>query len=185
MILDSRSIAAGEAEFSWHRFVADAHQWMARVETVSSQHDDYSPSVGFGMSQAWDVPSVSAGQPKYTKPVVLMISNANVSHGETLAQLFRIAGRAVLVGEPTNGTYGVKEGVVIPGGAVFHFTTGRALFPDGQKYHGIGVVPEVPAAPTMAGLRAGRDEVYEKAVETLEGILAGRKISRSAADPRR
>jgi hypothetical protein len=63
MILDSRSIAAGEAEFSWHRFIADAHQWMARVETVSSQHDDYSPSVGFGMSQAWDVPSVSAGQP--------------------------------------------------------------------------------------------------------------------------
>ena len=63
------------------------------------------------------------------------------------------------MGTPTNGTYGSMQQVTLPGGARFGFTGTRALFPDGRKYHGIGVVPEVFVEPTFEGLRAGRDEV--------------------------
>jgi C-terminal processing protease CtpA/Prc len=100
-----------------------------------------------------------------------MISRADVSYGESLAQKLRIAGRATLVGEPTNGTFGWRDGITLPGGAVVYFTRGRALWPTGEKYHGVGVLPDVPAQPTLSGLRRGRDEVYETALATLKRLL--------------
>ncbi|MEO7085459.1 MAG: hypothetical protein ABI442_21790 [Gemmatimonadaceae bacterium] len=35
---------------------------------------------------------------------------------------------------------------------------------DGTPHHGVGVIPTVPVSPTVAGIRAGRDEVRERAV---------------------
>jgi C-terminal processing protease CtpA/Prc len=107
----------------------------------------------------------------FTKPLVVMIGRADLSYGESLAQKLRIAGRAIFVGEPTNGTFGWKDGITLPGGARVHFSRGRELWPSGAEYHGVGVVPDVSAHPTVAGLRRGQDEVYEVALETLKRIL--------------
>ena len=41
---------------------------------------------------------------------------------------------------------------------------------DGRTPHHLaGVKPTVPAAPTLAGLRAGRDEVLERGVAVIRG----------------
>jgi C-terminal processing protease CtpA/Prc len=79
--------------------------------------------------------------------------------------------RATFVGEPTNGTYFTVHGITIPGGAFVRFTRVRAVWPDGRKYHGVGVVPDVHAEATVAGIRQHRDEVYEEAVATLRRIV--------------
>jgi C-terminal processing protease CtpA/Prc len=36
---------------------------------------------------------------------------------------------------------------------------------DGSPFHLAGVRPTVPVEPTVAGIRAGRDEVLERALE--------------------
>jgi hypothetical protein len=36
-------------------------------------------------------------------------------------------------------------------------------------HHLAGVKPDVPVTPTLAGLRAGRDEVLERAVSVVRG----------------
>jgi C-terminal processing protease CtpA/Prc len=41
----------------------------------------------------------------------------------------------------------------------------RVMKHDGTRHHGVGIQPTVPASPTLAGVRAGRDEVLETAVE--------------------
>jgi len=35
---------------------------------------------------------------------------------------------------------------------------------DGSPHHGVGILPTVPVSPTAAGLRAGRDEILERAI---------------------
>lgn len=44
----------------------------------------------------------------------------------------------------------------------------RFFHPDGSQLHTIGFLPTVPAQPTVEGLRAGRDEVLERALEIIE-----------------
>jgi len=40
---------------------------------------------------------------------------------------------------------------------------------DGSRHHGVGILPTVPAARTLAGIAAGRDELLERAVEVASG----------------
>jgi hypothetical protein len=41
----------------------------------------------------------------------------------------------------------------------------RVLKHDGSQHHLIGVLPTVPVEPTIEGIREGRDEVLERAIE--------------------
>jgi C-terminal processing protease CtpA/Prc len=38
---------------------------------------------------------------------------------------------------------------------------------DGRQLQRIGLIPDVPVAPTLAGIRAGQDEVLERAIQYL------------------
>ena len=42
---------------------------------------------------------------------------------------------------------------------------------DGRQLQRLGLQPDVPARPTIAGVRAGRDEVLEQALRYLERSL--------------
>ena len=43
----------------------------------------------------------------------------------------------------------------------------KVLKHDGSRHHGIGILPTVPIAPTIAGIAAGHDELLEKAIEVV------------------
>ena len=56
----------------------------------------------------------------------------------------------------------------LPGRFGITFTGMRVTGHDGKTpHHLIGIKPDVPVAPTIAGLRAGRDEVLERALKSL------------------
>ena len=43
----------------------------------------------------------------------------------------------------------------------------KVLKHDGSQHHGIGILPTVPVAQTLKGVREGRDEVLEKGIEVV------------------
>ena len=49
------------------------------------------------------------------------------------------------------------------------FTGMRVLNRDDSTHHGIGIVPDVPVERTVEGIRAGRDELLERAVAIAAG----------------
>jgi hypothetical protein len=53
---------------------------------------------------------------------------------------------------------------MLPGGYTIAWTGMLVQKRDGTPHHGVGIRPTVPASPTVAGLRAGRDEVLERAI---------------------
>jgi C-terminal processing protease CtpA/Prc len=40
-------------------------------------------------------------------------------------------------------------------------------YPDGTETQRVGIVPDVECKPTIQGIREGRDEVLEKAIEII------------------
>ncbi len=67
-----------------------------------------------------------------------------------------------IVGGTTAGTNGNVASFLTPGGFTVGFTGMRVTRHDGQSpHHLVGVAPDVAVAPTLAALRAGRDEVLE------------------------
>jgi C-terminal processing protease CtpA/Prc len=53
----------------------------------------------------------------------------------------------------------------LPGGITALFTGLGVYYPDGRPTQRIGIVPDIEIRPTLAGLRGGRDEVLERAIE--------------------
>jgi len=104
---------------------------------------------------------------RYGGPLVVLTGPNTMSTAEDFIVPLDFSGRALIVGEPTAGTTGNPVNVVLPGGAVLRVCSLWSTYPDGREFVGRGISPDVVVHPTVAGLRAGRDEVLEKAIEVL------------------
>ncbi|MGH2586531.1 MAG: S41 family peptidase [Dehalococcoidia bacterium] len=129
-------------------------------------------------SRSWHVSTIEV-QPhaelRYDGPVAVLIDVRAESAAEDFCIYLRNAGRVTFVGTATAGTNGNVTIVRLPGGGSLSFTGMRVTYGDGSRFQNIGIVPDVPAEPTLAGLRAGRDEVLEAGVETLRRLTGPRR----------
>jgi len=176
LVLDRRGGAQSDFEAILPWFITEPAPWLRRMWSVSyvSFSGEF-PTRAVGAQQAWTVfdwpPFAPVPRPRvYDKPVVLL-TGENVSHSESLAAWFRLSKRATLVGAPTDGTQYSADSFVLPGGARWQITRVRIVWPDGSTFHRTGVVPDVLVKPTIAGVRAGRDEVYEAGLATLRRLV--------------
>ncbi len=103
----------------------------------------------------------------YLGPLVILTGPNTMSTSEDFIVPLHVAGRALIVGEPTAGTTGNPVNVLLPGGAILRVCSLWSTYPDGREFVGRGITPHVVVRPTVAGIRAGRDEVLEKALDTL------------------
>lgn len=110
---------------------------------------------------------LSPATPRIPGEVVFLTSPLSISAAESALALVKANRIGLLVGQRTAGTNGNATGAIHPGGSVIPFTGMRVVQPDGSPSHLVGVEPDMPVAPTLAGLRTGRDEVRAAAVEWL------------------
>jgi carboxyl-terminal processing protease len=101
----------------------------------------------------------------YTGRLFLLVDRFCGSACEDFVMPFKDNGRAVIIGETTQGSSGnpyrgeLGYGMSIAVGSV------RYTFPDGKPFEGIGIVPDVAAERTRSDITAGRDAVLERAQE--------------------
>jgi hypothetical protein len=76
---------------------------------------------------------------------------------------------AEIVGQPTAGTNGNVIAMVLPGGFRMMWTGMKVVKHNGSQHHLIGILPTVPTERTIQGIREGRDEFLEKAIEVIKG----------------
>ena len=72
-----------------------------------------------------------------------------------------------IVGSPTAGTNGNVRRVILPTGSAVFFTGMKVTRHDGTRSHLEGIRPTIPVEPTVAGIRAGKDEVLDRALEVI------------------
>lgn len=109
--------------------------------------------------------------PLYTNPTVVLIDDQAISHAEHCGLIFEAYAGSTFIGSPTAGANGDVSFAPLPGGLRLMFTGHDVRHADGRQLQRIGLVPDVEARPTVAGLRAGRDEVLEAALGFLKKKL--------------
>jgi C-terminal processing protease CtpA/Prc len=74
---------------------------------------------------------------------------------------------AEIVGQSTAGANGNVNPFAIPGGFRVTWTGMKVTKHDGSQHHLVGIQPTIPMERTIAGIREGRDELLEKALEVI------------------
>jgi C-terminal processing protease CtpA/Prc len=102
---------------------------------------------------------------RYLRPTVMLIDERTVSQAEHTGLFFEAANGTKFVGSPTMGANGDVTAVVLPGGLVASFSGHDVRHANGRQLQRVGLQPHVPIRPTVAGIRAGRDEVLARAIQ--------------------
>jgi hypothetical protein len=118
-------------------------------------------------SYGWDL---KPGTPRIAARIVFLTDERAISYAESVMGYVADRKLGTIVGGTTAGTNGNVATFVVPTGFIVAFTGMRVTGHDGRTpFHLIGVRPDIAVAPTIAGLRSGRDEVLERGVAVIRG----------------
>jgi len=102
--------------------------------------------------------------------VVFLTDGSAISYAESMLGYVEALGIDI-VGSRTAGTNGRIRRVTLPTGLTVAFTGMRVTRHDGSRSHLVGILPTIPIEPTVAGIRDGRDEILDKAIEIVRAGL--------------
>ena len=106
-------------------------------------------------------------EPHIRGRVVFLTDGRAISYAESLLSFVEHYRLGEIVGEPTAGANGNVNPFDLPGGFKMYWTGMKVLKHDGSQHHLIGIRPTIPARRTIQGVRQGRDEFLEKALEII------------------
>lgn len=112
--------------------------------------------------------SVEDADSLFTGRLAILIDAGCHSACEDFSVPFKDNGRAVLVGEATAGSSGQPYYETVEDGMRLAVGMKREYFPDGSRFEGVGVTPDIEVLPTAADLRAGHDPELEAALVVLQ-----------------
>jgi C-terminal processing protease CtpA/Prc len=107
--------------------------------------------------------------PRFGGTVVILLDETWQSQAEYTAMAFQVAPGAIVVGSTTAGADGNVSRIPLPGNVEGMISGIGVFYPDGRPTQRIGIVPDLVVRPTVAGIRAGRDEVLEAGVSRALG----------------
>ena len=114
------------------------------------------------MTTYWTIPPKT---PRIRRAAFLVDGRSD-GFSETLLGMIEEHRLGEIVGARSGGSNGSVNRTDLPGGYRLIWTGQRVLKHDGSPLHGIGISPTIPAARTVKGIAAGRDEIVEKAIES-------------------
>jgi C-terminal processing protease CtpA/Prc len=113
---------------------------------------------------------------KYRGRTVMLIDERTISQAEHAGLFLEAANGTKFVGSRSAGADGDVTNITVPGGIVVSFSGQGVLHADGRQLQRVGLIPDIEVKPTIAGIRAGRDEVLERAFEYLVGAGHARPL---------
>ncbi|MDR2408430.1 MAG: peptidase S41 [Bacteroidales bacterium] len=103
----------------------------------------------------------------YQGKLVVLVNEYTQSGSEWRAMLFKVAPNATIIGSTTAGTNGNVSIINLPGDIQTYISGIGVYYPDGTETQRVGIVPDIDVKPTIEGIKSGRDEVLEKAIEII------------------
>lgn len=103
----------------------------------------------------------------YKGKVVILINEVSQSSSEFHAMAYRVAPKATVIGSTTAGADGNVSKFFLPDGIVTLISGIGVYYPDGRETQRVGIIPDIEVRPTISGIQEGKDELLEKAIETI------------------
>ncbi len=124
----------------------------------------------FGQVESWQSFgwNLQPATPHLSARRVFLTDRRAISYAESVMGYVRDRNLATIIGGPTAGTNGNIVTFATPGGFALTFTGMRVTGHDGRaQHHLVGIAPDIRLDPTLDGVRAGRDELLERALAHL------------------
>lgn len=103
----------------------------------------------------------------YKGKVIVIINEETMSQPEFTTMAFRVAPNATVIGSSSVGADGNVSEIILSSG-IRTFISGIGIYyPDGRQTQRIGIIPDLEVKPTIEGIRNGKDELKEKAIELI------------------
>lgn len=109
---------------------------------------------------------IQPATPHFTSRAIFLVDGGTISQAEAIMGYVQDEKLGTIVGTTTRGVDGDVAMFDAPGKFRVLFTGMKVTHHDGvSRYHALGTRPDVTVAPTIAGVRAGRDEVLDAALK--------------------
>ena len=132
----------------------------------------------------WTKPlSLSPEKPLYPEKIVILVDECSMSQAEYTAMALRSAVGAIVIGSVTSGADGNVSPFLLPGDLHTMISGIGVFYPDKTPTQRVGIKPNIDVTPTLAGIRAGRDEVLEEALRQILGSQMPASIIEKMAKP--
>jgi len=103
----------------------------------------------------------------YKGKLIVLVNELSQSQAEYTAMAFRAGDNTTIVGSTTAGADGNVSTIILPGGLRTMISGIGVYYPNGRKTQRIGIVPDIEVRPTINGIKNGKDELIEKAIEII------------------
>ncbi len=119
--------------------------------------------------------------PRYKGKTLMLADEHTIWSGEEAGLFLEAANKTEFVGTPSAGAFSVYTKFAVPGGITISFSGQDVRHANGGKLQRLGLQPNVTVAPTLTGIRTGKDEVLEKALESVLPKMLTPKVLPSRA----
>lgn len=159
IIIDIRNYPSTFVPFSLGSYFVSSRTPFVKFTKANADHPGE-----FTFSKDLKIPSKGK---TYTGKLVVLVNELSQSQAEYTAMAFRAGDNTTIVGSTTAGADGNVSSIFLPGGLSTLISGIGVYYPNGEETQRVGIVPDIVHEPTIQGIREGRDEVLEKAVEII------------------
>jgi len=103
----------------------------------------------------------------YKGKLIVLVNELSQSQAEYTAMAFRAGDNTTIVGSTTAGADGNVSTIMLPGGLRTMISGIGVYYPNGGETQRIGIVPDIEVKPTIHGIKCGKDELIDKAIEII------------------
>jgi C-terminal processing protease CtpA/Prc len=103
----------------------------------------------------------------YKGKLIVLINELSQSNAEYTSMAFRAGDNTTIIGSTTAGADGNTSLIMLPGGLITTISGIGVNYPNGNETQRIGIIPDIEVQPTIEGIRQGKDELLEKAIEVI------------------
>lgn len=103
----------------------------------------------------------------YKGKLIVLVNELSQSQAEYTAMAFRAGDNTTVVGSTTAGADGNVSTIMLPGGLRTMISGIGVYYPNGGETQRIGIVQDIEVRPTINGIKNGKDELIEKAIEII------------------
>ncbi|MCW9705679.1 S41 family peptidase [Fodinibius salsisoli] len=111
--------------------------------------------------------SLSPSSQAYHGKVVVIVNEFTQSQAEYTAMAFKVGKRTTIIGNTTAGADGNISTIMLPGGLKTVISGVGVYYPDDTPTQRIGIEPNIKVNPTIEGIRKGKDELLNKAIDII------------------
>lgn len=111
---------------------------------------------------------VHPDKPVYRGRLIVLVDRACASACEDFVMPLKETRRATLIGESTFGSSGQPKSFDFGNGMTLRIGAKQMLFPDGSRFEGVGIAPDIRVSPSPGDIKLNNDPVLNKAVSIAE-----------------